>query len=296
MPRTTRIDSHVHLYSSTDLARVASALPYALPAPHPLADYLDRLLDAGIAPVVVNNVHLSILPDSENVFESFSELARLQQLDPVRYANIQLVGTIKADPSYATANRLAHPQVVGVRLVLHDARPESVADDLYRGSAWEALFDRLQPRQHVHLYAQEAETNLRVLRQLPQNCRVVIDHLGSCHGSRGADEPSYVALLAEANRRGNVWFKGPGYRTSLDPQVTASFATQIVRQVGADKLLLDATDAPHVGQAPDGTAYANVLNPLVTYAFVDTVARWVSADTHLPADQLLRGAWTQLAG
>lgn len=291
-----RIDSHVHFFTASDLAQVASNLPYQLPKPHPVTGYLDRLLDAHVAPALLNNVHLSILPDSENVFQSFAELDRLQQQDPARYADIQLVGTIKADPEYATAARLAHPQVVGIRLVLHDAPPESVADDQYRSAAWDALFARLQPRQHVHLYAQEAETNLRVLLQLPKRCRVVIDHLGSCHGARGTNEPAYVALLAEAKRRGTVWFKGPGYRTSLDPQIAANFATQIVRQVGEDKLLLDATDAPHVGQSLDGTAYAEVLNPLATYAFVDTVARWVSADTRLPADQLLRGAWKQLAG
>ena len=43
-----------------NLRRVAGSLPYALPEPHPLTAYLDTLIDAGIAPTLHNNVHLSI--------------------------------------------------------------------------------------------------------------------------------------------------------------------------------------------------------------------------------------------
>ena len=85
LPLIKRIDSHVHFYTSQDLRRVAGSLPYALPEPHPLTTYLDTLIDAGIAPTFLNNVHLSILPDSENVFASFDELKHLQAANPLRY-------------------------------------------------------------------------------------------------------------------------------------------------------------------------------------------------------------------
>ena len=78
LPLIERTDCHVHFFTSQDLLRVSAALPYALPAPHSLTVYLDNLIDAGIAPRLINNVHLSILPDSENVFASFDELKSLQ--------------------------------------------------------------------------------------------------------------------------------------------------------------------------------------------------------------------------
>lgn len=294
LPLNKKIDSHVHFYTSGDLHRVADLLPYKLPEPHPLTDYLDRLIDAGITPALINNVHLSILPDSENVFASFAELKSLQATNPLRYGGIRLVGTIKAEPAYATAERLAHPQIIGARIVLHDAKPEMVADTRFSDGQWQAFYARLLAHQHLHIYAQEAETNLRVLHQIPRHVRVVIDHLGTCHSERGTTEPAYVALLALARERGNVWFKGPGYRTSVDPGQAARFVTQIVCAVGADKILLGATDAPHVGTDKQGVPYAELFDLSKAFNFVDAVALHVSKETRIPVGQLLSGAFGQL--
>lgn len=294
LPSNERIDSHVHFYTRDDLHRVAGSLPYSLPEPHPLTTYLDQLIDAGITPTVINNVHLSILPDSENVFASFTELEQLQAANPQRYGSVKLVGTIKADPAYATRERLAHPQVIGARIVLHDAKPETVSPEDFSSEQWSAFYARLLPHQHLHIYAKAAETNLRVLRQVPENVRVIIDHLGSCHAERGPDEPAYLALLAEAKRRGNVWFKGPGYRTSSDPAQTARFVTQIVRHVGVEKIVLEATDAPHVGTDNAGVAYSKLFDLNKTFSFVDAVAHHVSKEIRIPVGQLLRTAIGQL--
>lgn len=290
LPLTKRTDSHVHFYTSQDLRRVAGSLPYSLPKPHPLTAYLDTLIDAGIAPTLINNVHLSILPDSENVFASFEELRNLQAANPLRYGDVRLVGTIMADPAYATRERLAHPQVIGARIVLHDAPPHSISDTRFSDGLWSAFYARLLAHQHLHLYAREAETNLRVLRQIPSEVRVVIDHLGTCHSERGITEPAYIELLSAARERGNVWFKGPGYRTCVHPEETARFVMQIVCAVGADKILLEATDAPHVGTDNQGVAYAHLFDVNKAFNFVDAVAQHVSKETRIPVDQLLRGA------
>ncbi|MHC8319887.1 amidohydrolase family protein [Pseudomonas sp. GB2N2] len=295
LPSTQRIDSHVHFYTSQDLRRVAGSLPYTLPAPHPLTAYLDKLIDAGITPTLINNVHLSILPDSENVFASFDELKALQAANPERYGDVRLVGTIKAEPAYASRERLAHPQVIGARIVLHTAPPETVSATRFSDEHWSALYARLLPHQHLHIYAKEAETNLRVLRQIPRGVRVIIDHLGTCHRERDITEPAYIALLDSARERGNVWFKGPGYRTSVHPEETARFVTQIVCAVGADKILLEATDAPHVGTDNPGKPYADLFDLSKAFNFVDAVANLVSKETHIPVGQLLRGASGQLA-
>src|SRR5690606_16320814 len=132
------IDSHVHFYTEADLANVQGKLPYSMPKPHSLTDYLGQLQRSGFVPRFLNNVHLSILPDSENVFASFEELKVLQAGNPAVYGAIRLVGTIKADPQYATDVRLGHPQVAGVRIVLHDAKPESIGTGAYSGAVWNA--------------------------------------------------------------------------------------------------------------------------------------------------------------
>jgi len=288
--RSPRIDSHVHFFTLADLQRVSQDLPYTLPEQHPLTDYLDQLIDSGITPALINNVHLSILPDSENVFASFSELAALQARNPARYGAIRLVGTIVADPEYANTQRLAHPQVVGIRIVLHDAKPDSVDPQAYSTLAWQALYQRLRQDQHVHIYAQEAETNLRVLRQLPEHLRLVIDHLGSCRSERGAQEPAYGELLAEAKRRGNVWFKGPGYRTAIDAEAVVPFVARIARDVGAERLILEATDAPHVGADTSGRRYAQHFGLESAFEFVDLLAELAHQPASASPPVLLRGA------
>ncbi|BCG82861.1 MULTISPECIES: amidohydrolase family protein [unclassified Mesorhizobium] len=286
---TPRIDAHAHFYTAKDLTRVKGGLPYTLPTPNPLSTYLATLIDAGLNPTLLNNVHLSILPDSENVFASFNELAGLQERDPVRYGSIRLVGTILADPLYATADRLAHPQVQGVRIVLHDAIPEALSHDAYASAEWQQLFAGLRADQHVHVYAQKAAVNLKVLRQLPKRVSVLIDHLGTCHPERGVDDPAFDALLREASERGNVYFKGPGYRTAIDTAAALPFAVRIVERVGAHRLLLEASDAPHVGDR-EGRAYADHFTPLAAFDFVARLARATAALTGTTADVLLRGA------
>ncbi|MHA6195408.1 amidohydrolase family protein [Pseudomonas wadenswilerensis] len=286
----TLIDSHVHFFTQEDLKALGDDLPYELPAANPLKDYLDALSGKGLSPVLLNNVHLSILPDSENVFASFKQLEALQRANPGQYEHIALVGTIKADPLYANAQRLGHPQVIGVRIVLHDAPPASVATDTYATPAWQALYQRLAAHQHVHVYAQDAATNLRVLQQIPASVRVVIDHLGTCHASRGADDGAFLQLLEAARQRGNVWFKGPGYRTSTVVAEVAPFAQRIVETLGADRLLLQASDAPHVGADPTGNAYAGHFDPVSAFDFVRQLAETVARRTNVSAETLLNGA------
>lgn len=287
-----RIDAHVHLYSASDLASVKDSLPYALPDPHTLQSYIDGLIDKGIKLKLINNVHLSILPNSDNVFASFVELDQLKKKDSQRYGDIDIIGTIVADPEYATAERLSHPQIYGVRIVLHDTPLEKVGISQYMSADWESLFARLKPRQHIHVYSKLPEVNLRVLRQMPNNIPVVIDHLGTCHSERGVDDIEYLNLLTYARNRGNVWFKGPGYRTSINPEVTAEFVVQIIRLVGADKILLEATDAPHVGVDPTGIAYAHAFSPVAAYGFVDQISSIVAEQTGSSAEALLRHATT----
>lgn len=291
---TQVIDAHAHFFTAADLDRVAGGLPYSLPSPHPLTEYLDTLIDTGVTPGLINNVHLSILPDSENVFASFKELAALKTKNPARYGGIEIVGTILAKPDYATAERLAHPQVKGVRIVLHDATPDQVGDQAYASAAWHEMYSRLRPDQHLHIYAQNPEVNLKVLRQIPHSLRIAIDHLGTCQPERGPDDATYVALLLEAKSRGNVIFKGPGYRTSTTPEAVAPFVVRIAETLGADKLILQASDAPHVGKDQSGRPYADLFTPVTVFDFVSRLSDLTAANTNLSAKALLRGASAEI--
>ncbi len=288
MAELQHIDAHVHLFTEADLRRVGSGLPYQLPRPHSLKVYLDALIDAGRKPQAINNVHLSILPDSENVFASFEELKRLQVLDPKRYADTILVGSILADPAYASAARLRHPQIKGIRVVLHDAKPESILPDAFSTPAWLELFGRIRPDQHLHVYAKDPEANLRLLRQVPSSVVTLIDHLGTCYPERGVHDHSFVSLLDEARRRGNVYFKGPGYRTSIDLADVVPFAAQIVRVLGPERLILEASDAPHVGADQLGRAYADHFNAATSLEFASRLAQATAGQTDTQPATLLR--------
>lgn len=284
------IDFHVHLYTADDLPINAGELPYRLPEPLPVKTYLDSLIEAGYKPDLVNNVHLSILDDSENIFRSFEELKRLQAEHPQRYSGIEMIGTILADPDYATIERLSHPQIKGIRLVLHDACPESITPHTYSGDDWQALYARLRRDQHIHIYAQEPEANLRVLKQIPADRAVVIDHLGTCRLERGPQDRFYQALLEEARSRGNVWFKGPGYRTANTAEQTAPFTLEIIKRLGHNRLLLECTDAPHVGTDRDGQAYAALFTPVSVLQFARSLADITARENHISEQALLNAA------
>ena len=258
------IDTHVHLFEQQDLARIHRRAPYNLPAPFTLQSYLDQLLARGITQGLINNVHLSILPDSENVFTAFEQLDALKRLAPESYRGFDLIGTLVADPGYATAERLAHPQVKGVRIVLHDRPLSRVSDDAYLTPDFLELWKRLRDDQHVHLYAQHPGVNLAVLRQLPVHLNLVIDHLGTCKPHEVDD---FTALLQAAAERGRVWFKGPGYRTANDVSEVVPFADAIVAALGPDALILGASDAPHVGEDAQGLAYQALFDPVSAYQF-----------------------------
>ncbi|WP_436643234.1 amidohydrolase family protein [Microbaculum sp. FT89] len=287
---TQLIDAHVHFYTARDLARAAGPKPYSMPAPHTLTDYLDTLIDAGIKPELVHNAHLSILPDSENVFASFHELDTLQKAFPARYGGIAITGTILADPAYATSERLAHPRVKGIRVVLHDTRLEDVPGSLCAGQDWNALLGRLRSDQHLHVYAKDPRVNLVVLRRIPDHVPLIIDHLGTCHPERGTDDPGHIALVDSARARGNTVFKGPGYRTATNAEVTLPFLLRILDALGPDQILLQASDAPHVGLDQSGRPYGDQLTPLTALEYTARLAGLAASATRLAPQSILQGA------
>lgn len=255
--RNYTTDMHVHFYTNEDLKKCNQGpLPYALPQPYSLQTHLDRLISLGQFPYLIGHAYISILPDSQNILTSLNELEILKEKDPQKYGEIELIGFIKADPDYATEDLLNSKGIQGVRLVLHDTSPELIDETEYQSAPWKRLYEKLiQLNQHFLIYATDPATVLKVLNCLPDELKVSIDHLGNCKST--ANNADYLALLTEAARRKNVYFKGPGYRTSIDPNEVLPYLQKIIEMVGYDKLLLGATDAPHVGSDLKGIPYSD---------------------------------------
>lgn len=268
------IDSHVHLYTADDLKKVnTNGLPYVLPAPHSLHGYLQHCEEQlGSLPTLINNVYLSILPDSENIIHSFEQMDALKKANPQKYGNIQLVGTVKAIPGPVTAELIKHPQVKGIRFSLHDLSPEKVGEAQYKSKAWQETFLALRSDQHVHIYAKQPATILKILKQIPASVTIVADHIGICDPEKGPDDQHFQALLSEAARRKNVYFKGPGYRTKINPMEVVPYVEAIIRKIGADKIILQATDAPFVGKNTQGVTFKDAFDLKKIHAFTHQLA------------------------
>lgn len=288
------VDSHVHFFDRNDLSVIEGPLPYQLPRPHRVKDYLDRLDILGIKPSIIANVHLSILPNSDNVFRSFSELEELQRSDPDRYKGITMIGTLVADPQYATEDKLKHPQVKGVRIVLHDKTADAVSDSEYLTSEYNALFARLRNDQHVHIFGKRPSTILKVVRQIPEHVTIAIDHLGTCFPYEVVENNAHISLLQIARMRGNVYFKGPGYRTDITPQAVVPIVERIIAAVGPQKVVLSASDAPHVGKNNDGRPYSKHFTPSSAFAFARTIAEKVAENGRASVIQLLHDNFLNL--
>ncbi len=259
-------DVHIHLYNASYLKKHDDGLPYLATEPYPLQQYLDQMIDLDMYPYLVCNVNMDILRNPNHVFDSLAELKRLKKHDSRKYGDVHLLGFTKADPQYATAEILAQDNIKGVRLVLHKTKPEAI-DDQYQTEDWQHLYERLLNHdQHFLIYATNPATILKILRYLPKQLKTGIDHLGNCESN--VDDPNYTALLNEAKQRDYVYFKGPGYRTSIDPDQVLPYLQKIIDNVGYEKLLLGASDAPHVGPDPHGVPYRSLLpdlNAIINY-------------------------------
>lgn len=294
------VDAHAHLFDERDLSPtswrddVARLLPRIA---NPVQRHLDALLDAGIRPAIVNNVHLSALPDSANVLRSFTALEGLQRAEPHRYDGVRLVGTVRAHPDTATDEVLAHPQVMGVRLVLHDARPgEVLAACAGDPAPWRQVVARLRTDQHLHIYAQDPAVNTLILEAAPDDSTVVIDHLGTCLPGPGLRDPDLRRLLLLARTRGGVLFKGPGYRTGPSPAAVAPYVHEILEAVGPEMVMLGATDAPHVGLDHVGRPFADHFDAASALRFAQTLAETVLGDDQASVAALLHGNALRLLG
>lgn len=164
-----------------------------------------------------------------------------------------LLGIVAAGEERVRDGSLDHPRVAGVRLMLGASTPDVVDRQMNpAGSRWRSLRGALaRSGKHFTTMCTNKESAVRLLGIIPPEIPIGFDHLALGHAETDAREPGFRDLLRAARERGNVYFKGPGYRTSMDPQAVAPMIAAIVRECGPHSVLLGATDAPHVWLDPE---------------------------------------------
>jgi predicted TIM-barrel fold metal-dependent hydrolase len=200
-------------------------------------------------------VQLSLTDKPDHVLDALggtdSAAARGAQAS-LRDAETRKLGIVAASPDRLHDGSLDHERVAGVRLMLGAKGPEALeGENSVASDAWKPLLRKLETTgKHFTTMCTNKETAVRLLELVPASIPVGFDHLALGHDETDPEEDGFRKLLQVARERGNVYFKGPGYRTSLDPEPVAPMIGAIIRTCGPEAVLLGATDAPHVWTEP----------------------------------------------
>lgn len=245
------IDTHVHLFTTKD---TSYDTPLYIPGHlrHSPALYRETLNDNLPHGIVV--VDFSKAPHSGHVIHSLDELHT--------YA-LPAKGIIKGDVlEPLTFSWIERKDIKGIRLYARDFVPDIKTPK----EPWDHLFSVLErKKQHILAFGEGVHL-LHLLQQLPSTLPVVIDHLGMPDIAMGKPDSIYTSLLQEVKKRGNVYFKGPGYRSSLSPEKLLPFMLAILDAVGKDNIILGASDGPFAGPVPEkeptaaGRLYGEIMD------------------------------------
>lgn len=280
---TPWIDAHVHLFPESDANKDWPRLVFFHNRVNTLAAYRAANGDERPGGVVV--VHFSQAPDSRHVIET------LDSLSP--HCKPHFRGVIKTDirdsRTFAWALR---PDIAAVRVYAKGAVP-----DFSDKAAWNRLWNILRGRKkHIVVFG-DAPYLRETVRHLPQDIPLVIDHLGLPDVAKGASDHHFRTLLAEMKARNAtaapVYYKGPGYRSSLDVRKVQPFVNAIAGALGVDRLILGASDAPFAGNAleSDCRYHGKPLTTLTDFAriraYTAALAHGVAAALALDGQDVL---------
>jgi len=254
------IDTHVHLFSdkigdNTGIPNLKSTGGLNTPAV-----YYEQL--EGNMPHGVVVVDFSKAQTSDHVINSLDELKNM---------NIYAAGIIKGNMSdERTLAWLKRDDIKGIRLYALAGVPD-ISGDAYK----EAFSYMEQSNKHVLVFG-SAENLIALINQIPEGIKVLVDHLGlPCIDK---EDEAFAGLLKLAKKRGNVYFKGPGYRTSLDIDKVSPVIKQIVSEVGFNRLILGASDAPFAGPVMEkdpkyaGKSYCDLMDYKKVLEFITELA------------------------
>lgn len=269
------IDTHVHIFSRNSEAASKGPLLKSRNDLNDADGYLAELESQKPDGVVV--VDFSKSENSEHVIEGVQDLKARQ---------IPVAGVIKGDVKYPkTAQWLEQDEIQAIRVYAKEGVPS------LDGDAWQNLFSVLRA-QNKHVLVFGAYTNIAAtVAQIPQDIAVVIDHLGLPSLD---DVEGYEVLLQALKERGNVYLKGPGYRTSLEVEKIIPLVRKAKELLGSEALMLGATDGPFAGPIVDpkspekGKPLADFINYQTVQQYTATLAEGVSDDQQ-EQEQLLYG-------
>lgn len=238
MIQTPWIDTHVHLFPQSDSGKDLPRLSFARNQVNTPAVYRNAM--GGHSPSGVVVVHFSKAPDSLHVIKT---------LDGMRGCKMPVAGVIKADIADPRSFEwILRDDIKAVRVYAKESMP-----DFADKAAWNRLWNLVRSRKK-HILVFGAAPYLRAtIAQIPQDIPLVIDHLGLPDATKGANDSAFCSLLFDMKTRNAtaapVYYKGPGYRTSLDVRKVQPFVNAITAKLGINRLLLGATDAPFAGPA-----------------------------------------------
>lgn len=277
---TPWIDTHVHLFPAP--ADGTPLMPHHGSRPNTPEVYLKELGQDAPAGIVV--VHFSKAPDSTHVIGALEALK----------GKAPAAGVIKADINDPrTFEWIRRADVKGVRVYAKESAP-----DFSDREAWNRLWSLVRAEKKHILVFGSAPFLRPTLAQLPQDIPVLIDHLGLPDAEKGASDAEWNALLADVVSRNRTaapaYFKGPGYRTSISPQKVQPFVNAIVKALGAEYLLLGASDAPFGGPATekDSRYHDKPLGHFASLQWMRDYTRLLAenavADSGLPSDTVAK--------
>lgn len=263
------IDTHVHLFSENKGNN--EGMPRLKGEQLNTADnYLSLLSNNKPEAIVV--VDFSKAPNSEHVINSLDELNEKQ----VPAAGI-INGDIKNEKTFEWIQR---PDVKGIRLYAKTSVPDFEADK----QRWDELFSIVrQNNKHILVFG-SGEYLLQLVKKLPTDITIVVDHLGLPDVFNEEGDRNFSQLLNEAKERQNVYFKGPGYRTSLNAETVRPAVKAIIDAVGVNKVMLGASDGPFAGPVLDpapeyeGKKFIEVMDYNKVLEFTSSLAETANDD------------------
>jgi predicted TIM-barrel fold metal-dependent hydrolase len=252
------IDSHVHLFCKNDNNNeVPNLLPQnVLNTPDV---YFKELESTPPSALVV--VDFSMSKDSQHVISALDELKKIDK---------KAAGVIKGDvDNINTFKWIERDDIKGIRIYAKDSVPD------ISNTNWKKLLKIVEDKsKHILIFGKSTYIP-ELVEQIPINIPILIDHLGLPKIQENDED--FNKTLEISKLRHNIYFKGPGYRTSVDVEKVKPIVKKIIDSVGHDKLILGASDAPFAGPVLESTPeyadkkYCELMNYEKVLTFINQI-------------------------
>lgn len=229
------IDTHVHLFTEETKGEGPVIIDGGI-----------NTVDRYISSFGSNTPEGVVVVDFSKATESDHVIATVEEL---RQKGVPATGIIRGNiEDERTFDWVKSDTVAGIRLYGKDDIPDFTQNK----EKWDKLFNLVrQYKKHICLFGSPALIR-QLAENLPNDLPILIDHIGMGDAAKGANADSDFnslidSLAARHKSDAPVYFKGPGYRTSFEPEKTIPFILKIIEKFGDTQLLLGASDAPFAG-------------------------------------------------